>query len=108
MLNRNHRFIIGHEDWLEQLGEVELIGGWAEVALDDDIAALIECPGYQVFVTPYDAVQLFVQNRTARSFEIHALPGPRGRWRAAPSRCGYGVVARRAGDNDETKQETRR
>jgi hypothetical protein len=108
MLNRNHRFIVGHEDWLEQFGEVELIGGWAEVALDDDIAALIECPGYQVFVTPYDAVQLFVQNRTARSFEIHALPGPQGRWRASPSRCGYRVVARRAGDNDETKQEKRR
>jgi hypothetical protein len=108
MLNRNHRFIVSHEDWLEQFGEVELIGGWAEVALDDDIAALIECPGYQVFVTPYDAVQLFVQNRTVRSFEIHALPGPQGMWRAAPARCGYSVVARPAGNNDETKQETRR
>ena len=31
------------------LGEVELIGGWAELALDDDLAELIEAPGYQVW-----------------------------------------------------------
>jgi hypothetical protein len=96
MLYRNHRFIVGHGDWLEQFGEAELIGGWAEVALDDDFAALVECPGYQVFLTSYDPVQLFVQNRTAHSFEIHALPGLEGRRRVSSSRCGYRVEGRRA------------
>jgi hypothetical protein len=39
-------------------------------------------------------VQLFVQNRTARSFEIHALPSPKGGRRTAVH-CGYRVVGRR-------------
>lgn len=93
-MDRTHHFTVGHEHWLEQLGEVELIGGWAEVALDDDLAGYVEYPGYQVFLTPYDPVQVFVQNRTARGFEIHALPGPRGT-RQLSMRCGYRIVGRR-------------
>ena len=73
-MDRKRSLKVVHEPWLEQLGEVELIGGWAEVALDDDFAALIERPSYQVFVTSYDPVQLFVQNRAQGSFEIHTLP----------------------------------
>jgi hypothetical protein len=93
-LNRNHPFSVAHEAWLEQFGEVELIGGWAEVALEEAFATLVECPGYQVFVTSYDPVQLFVQSRKERSFEIHAMPGPEGKRRLA-LHCGYRVVGRR-------------
>ena len=89
-------FTVDQEPWIEQLGEVELIGGWAEVALDDDFAALIERPSYQVFVTSYDPVQLFVQNRTHESFEIHALPRPESRPRLS-LQCGYRIVGRRVG-----------
>jgi hypothetical protein len=42
-LNRKHPFSIGRGPWLEQFGEVELIGGWAEVAFGRDFAAFIEC-----------------------------------------------------------------
>ena len=84
------------EPWLEAFGEADLIGGWAEVALDRDFAARIECPGYQVFLTSYDPVQLFVQNRTGRSFEIHALPSA-GTGRLLSVHCGYQIVGRRLG-----------
>lgn len=82
--------IAKHAGWLEQIGEVELIGGWAEVHVADDFA---DAAPYQVFLTSYDAVFVFVQNRTLRSFEIHALPGQR---RKVPrsTGCAYRVVAR--------------
>jgi hypothetical protein len=91
-LEHTHRLTVGRERWLERVGEVELIGGWAEVVLGEDFAAL-GSPDYQVFVTAYDPVQVFVQNRSARSFEIHALPGVKGT-RTLSMRCGYRVVAR--------------
>jgi hypothetical protein len=91
-LERTHHLTVASEHWLEQVGEVELIGGWAEVALDDDFAAHVEPLGYQVFVTAYDAVQLFVHNRTERSFEIHVMPGALGR--ASSLHCGYLIVGR--------------
>lgn len=93
-MDRKHRFIAGPEQWLKQFGEVDLIGGWAGVALDDGLAGRVEFPGYQVFLTPYDAVQAFVQNRTVQGFEVHALPAPRGTRRLS-SRCGYRIVGRR-------------
>ena len=99
-MDRKHSYIVDRAQWLEQFGEVDLIGGWAEVALDDELAALIESPGYQVFVTPYDPVQVFVQNRAERSFEIHALPGPEGR-RQLSMRCGYRIVGRRIAPRGE-------
>jgi hypothetical protein len=82
--------------WIEAFGEAELIGGWAEVALDRDFAALIERSGYQVFLTSYDPVQLFVQNRTERGFEIHAMPGLEGR-RQVTTHCAYQIVGLRVG-----------
>jgi hypothetical protein len=85
-----------HEPWLEAFGEADLIGGWAEVSLERGFAELVEAPGYQVFLTSYDPVQLFVQNRTERSFEIHAMPGPEGK-RPRTMHCGYQIVGRRAG-----------
>jgi hypothetical protein len=94
-LNGHKGFIVSHGEWLEKFGEVELIGGWAEVALDEEFAALIEASDYQVFLTSYGPVLLFVQNRTARSFEIHTLPVLECR-RQFPARCGYRIVGRRA------------
>ena len=89
--------------WLESFGEADLIGGWAEVPLDPDLAELIGSSGYQVFLTSYDPVQLFVQNRTERSFEIHALPGPEVR-RLVTMHCGYQIVGRRAGTPKATRR----
>lgn len=83
------------QPWLEAVGEAELIGGWAEVKLEDGFVASIEAAQYQVFLTSYDPVLVFVQNRTERSFEIHACPvmkGPRPR----TTHCGWRVVGRRA------------
>lgn len=80
--------------WLEQAGEVELIGGWAEVALGAEFAALVDTSDYQVFLTSYDAVPVFVQNRTRTTFEIHVLPALRHKAPRA-ARCGYRVMARR-------------
>lgn len=87
MTERTHCVTVGRERWVEQVGEVDLIGGWAEVALADDFASLIDPLDYQVFLTAYDPVQLFVQNRTEHSFEIHAMPGARPA--TSPLRCGY-------------------
>src|SRR5512138_395758 len=80
------------EDWIEDVGEVELIGGWAEVALPEDFARLIDTDHYQVFITSYGPAQLFVQNRTARGFEIHALTSRRMK-RTFSTSCGYRVIA---------------
>ncbi|MCC7218744.1 MAG: hypothetical protein IT517_18355 [Burkholderiales bacterium] len=80
--------------WLEQIGEAELVGGWAEVALLAELQDRADTANYQVCVTSYDAVLLFVQNRTPRSFEIHTIPG-RGLMHRNGSRCGYRVIAPR-------------
>ncbi len=48
--------IASHDTWLEEAGEVELIGGWAEVALGEEFAAAADTAHYQVFLTSYDAV----------------------------------------------------
>jgi hypothetical protein len=86
-------FVAGREGWLEQAGEVELIGGWAEIALDADFAACVDTSSYQVFATSYDAIAVFVTNRSASGFEIHALP--MGGRRPSTSRCAYRVIGRR-------------
>jgi len=82
------------EDWIEEVGEAELIGGWAEVPLPEDFARLIDTDHYHVFLTSYDPVLLFVQNRTARGFEIHALTTTRTK-RKFSTACTYRVIARR-------------
>jgi hypothetical protein len=88
--------IAEHVGWLEQVGEVELIGGWAEVGIAEAVATMADTMHYQVFLTSYDAVLVFVQNRTARSFEIHAVPA-QGRKLPRPTRCAYRVVASQSG-----------
>jgi hypothetical protein len=83
-----------HGGWTEQAGEVELIGGWTQVALTDEFVAQIDTSNYQVFLTSYDAVLVFVQNRLPHSFEIHAAPAQHGK-RAKSTWCAYRAVARR-------------
>jgi hypothetical protein len=77
---------------MEEAGEVELVGGWAEVSFAEEFAAAVDTDCYQVFLTSYDPVLVFVQNRTSTGFEIHALSGqsckpPRS------IRCAYRVLA---------------
>ena len=75
-------------------GEVELIGGWVQVAFADEFSNAADTSRYQVFVTSYDPASVFVHNRTPTGFEIHALDG---RSRKPPARmsCAYYVLARR-------------
>lgn len=82
------------EEWIEEVGEVELIGGWAEVTLPVDFAKLIDGDRYQVFLTSYGPAILFVQNRTARGFEVHALNTQRTK-RAFSTSCSYRVIGQR-------------
>ena len=88
------RLIASLDGWLEEAGEVELIGGWAQVALADDFAAQVATTDYQVFLTSYDNVVVFVQNRTAQGFEVHAS-SVTGKKRSFTTRCAYRVVGRR-------------
>jgi len=82
------------EGWIEEVGEVELIGGFAEVRLGDEFAQLMDADRYHVFLTSCDPVLVFVQNRTARGFEIHSLAPTRIK-RTFSTRCSYRAVARR-------------
>lgn len=65
-----------------------------EVALAEEFAAAADRAHYQMFLTSYDAVLVFVQNRTPRSFEIRAVSG-QNRKQPRSTCCAYRVVARR-------------
>ena len=82
------------DSWVETAGEIELIGGWAEIAFAEKFAAAVDTSRYQVFVTSYDAAPVFVQNRTPKGFEIHAMPRPAQRL-PRTMRCAYRVIAKR-------------
>lgn len=92
----NCLMIADHGQWLEQLGEVELIGGWCEVPLVPAFAAAIDVTRYQVCLTSMDAVLVFVQNRMPHGFEVHAAPARAGARRTSV-RCSYRVAAPRLG-----------
>jgi len=81
------------ESWFEDFGEARLRGGIAKVKLDRHYAALVRTDQYQVFLTSYDAVQLYVHRRARRGFEVRALPVSEGTHVSA--RFGYRIVARR-------------
>lgn len=85
-LDLEHRECVIHA-----VGEVELVGGWVEVALDPVRAACVG-ESYQVLVTSYAGIALFVQNRTPQRFEIHAVAEPRAARRRS-TRCAYCVLA---------------
>jgi hypothetical protein len=64
------------ESWFEDLGEGELQGGQAEVAIDPDFAALVRGDTYQVLVTPYgDCQGLYVSERSPTAFTVRELQG---------------------------------
>lgn len=90
----NRRFLLGtHGAWLEQAGEVELLGGWAQVTFDEAFARQVAGADYEVYLSSYGAAVVFVQNRTPAVFAIHAMPAP-GQRRHATVSCAYRVVAR--------------
>jgi hypothetical protein len=80
------------DGWLEVAGEVDLIGGWAEVALSREFAAAVDVSAYLVFLTSNDPVLLFVQNRTPTSFEIHSARWVGGK-HAQSTRCAHRIIA---------------
>jgi hypothetical protein len=92
----HQRSVTGHDTWVETAGEVELIAGWADVALEYEFAAVADTSRYQVFLTSYDAVLVFVQNRTPKGFEIHALSTQSHKLPRSTC-CAYRVLARRVG-----------
>lgn len=82
------------ESWFEDFGEARVRNGVAKVKLDPDFAALVDATDYQVFLTSYGPVQLYVSRRTRVGFEISAMRGADGEVPGA-ARCGYRIVARR-------------
>jgi hypothetical protein len=82
------------ECWFEDFGEASLKNGVATVKLDREFAALVKTGRYHVFLSSYDAVQLYVSKRSREGFEIRALPDARGKVRQR-ARCAYRIVARR-------------
>jgi hypothetical protein len=84
------------ESWFEDFGEAELVDGSAIVNLDRDFAAIVDLSNYQVFLTSYAPVPVYVHNRTPEGFEIRIVPlGNRRLAFDGPILCGYRVVARR-------------
>ena len=78
------------EPWFEEVGEGKLVGGWAEVKLDPDFAAMVRPDGYHVFLTEYgDLGGLYVVNRGSGGFEV------RSRTATASGSFGNRVMARR-------------
>lgn len=63
------------QSWFEDFGEARLEAGQARVTLDPDFAALVDTASYQVFLTSYGPVQLYVVDRQADFFEVRAMPG---------------------------------
>ena len=95
-MNRDLHCIASHEQWLEETGEAELIGGWAQIPLTADFSSAIDTSSYQVFTTSYGPVSVFVTNRSATGFEIHAL-AMSGKGRQSTMQCAWRVIARRRG-----------
>src|SRR5579862_9322876 len=83
------------QNWFEDAGSAKLTNGAAVVALDPDYIQTVNTEKeYQVFLTPYgDCKGLYVSNRTAHSFEVHALGGG-----AASLSFGYRILGLRKKD----------
>lgn len=64
------------ESWFEDVGQANLTGGKAAIALDHDFAATVLTSNYHVFLTPYgDSKGLFVTNKTATGFTVQEQQG---------------------------------
>jgi len=82
------------ESLFEDFGEAELENGNVEVRLDPNFAALVDVDSYQVFVTSYAPVPLYVSRRDREAFEVRVAGDARPA-DGEPVRCGWRVVARR-------------
>jgi hypothetical protein len=61
------------ESWFEDFGDGDLVGGRADVKIDQDFAAVAELSKYHVFLTAYDIDNLlYVTERTASGFSVRS------------------------------------
>ena len=91
---------------MEQSGEVDLIGSWAEIAPDPELAGFVGTGVYVVFVSSDEPVLLYVQIRTTLGFEIHAVPVLQA-GRTFSIRCCCLVMAPRADAGAVTRAASR-
>ena len=78
------------ESWFEDFGVGQLVHGQAQVQLDPDFAAVVNCDAYHVFLTEYDDNNsLYVTARTNKGFGVRAKASTAG------STFSYRVVAKR-------------
>jgi hypothetical protein len=78
------------EAWLEDMGEADLEEGRAVVAIDPDLQPFLDVDRYQVTVTAYSPVSLYVARRDREAFEVRAVDEEAG------GRFGWRLTARRA------------
>jgi hypothetical protein len=81
------------ENWFEDFGTAQLVGGTAEVGIDPVFAETADFTGpYHVFLTPLGDCGLYVAEKTAASFTVKAIDG-------VPADVGfdYRIVAKRRG-----------
>jgi hypothetical protein len=79
------------ESWFEDLGRAEIVEGRAQVALDDEFAAMVQTDDYHVFLTPEGETQgLYVSARRPDGFEVREQQGGTGNLTFS-----YRIVARR-------------
>ena len=78
------------ESWFEDFGVGQFVNGQAQVQLDPDFAAVVNCDAYHVFLTEYeDNNSLYVTARTSKGFGVRAKASTAG------STFSYRVVAKR-------------
>ena len=78
------------EAWLEDMGEADLEDGRAVVEIDPDLRPFLETDSYQVTVTAYAPVTVYVARRDREAFEVRSAD------ETAAGRFGWRLTARRA------------
>ena len=78
------------EAWIEDVGEADLEDGRAVVAIDPDLRPFLHLDGYQVAVTAYAPVALYIARRDRDEFEVRSVDA------TAAGRFGWRLTARRA------------
>ncbi len=78
------------EAWIEDMGEADLDEGRAVITIDPDLHPFLETDSYQVAVTPYAPVALYVARRDREAFEVRSVD------EKAAGRFGWRLTARRA------------
>ncbi len=84
------------ENWFEDFGSGQLVGGKAVVTIDPVFAQTVNLnDDYHIFLTPYGACALYVQAKTPTSFTVGAFGQP-----GCSVGFDYRIVARRLGYED--------